>query len=102
MNAVCCLLSGLALAPATVHAADPVGSTDPAFTIIEPLMVFFALGMGLGGYIALGGENRYVDFFTPGLLAAYVMFNTAGECSNAEAGRQPRGNAPPTPHPAGC
>ncbi|MBI2093914.1 MAG: cellulase family glycosylhydrolase [Candidatus Omnitrophica bacterium] len=34
MNAVFCLLIGLALTPAAVYAADPTGSSDPTFSIV--------------------------------------------------------------------
>lgn len=52
-----------------------------AFTVIEPLLTFLALGIGLGNYVILGGDTRYLNFFAPGLLAAFAMFSSASECA---------------------
>lgn len=52
-------------------------------TFAQPLLFLSAMGLGLGGLIDdrstdLGGME-YIDFIAPGLLAASVMLNTAGE-----------------------
>ena len=52
-----------------------------AFTIIEPLIVLVAMGYGLGTYVQLSGEQTYVQFLAPGLVAAYAMWSSAAECS---------------------
>lgn len=50
-----------------------------AFSIIEPFMWFVSLGLGLGTYVALGGDMRYIDYLAPGLLAGAAMFSTSAE-----------------------
>ena len=55
--------------------------TQIAFTVIEPLLAFTALGLGLGSYVALGGDLEYKDFLAPGLVAAFAMFSSAAECA---------------------
>lgn len=52
-----------------------------AFTVVEPLITLTALGLGLGGYVALGSEGSYKEFLALGLLAAYAMFSSASECA---------------------
>ena len=44
-----------------------------AFSVIEPFTWFLAIGLGLGGYVVLGGDVRYVDFVAPGLLAGSAV-----------------------------
>lgn len=51
----------------------------PAF--VEPLFVLFAMGLGLGGYVALGGSESYLDFIAPGIVASYAMFSASFECA---------------------
>lgn len=50
-----------------------------AFSVIEPFTWFLAIGLGLGGYVVLGGDLRYVDFVAPGLLAGSAMFSSGAE-----------------------
>jgi lipooligosaccharide transport system permease protein len=40
-----------------------------------------ALGIGLGGLVDLGSDQRYVEFITPGLLTIYPMWAAVGECT---------------------
>lgn len=48
---------------------------------IEPWAVILALGLGLGRFVELEGEQRYVAFLGPGLLALFPMFAAVFECA---------------------
>jgi len=39
----------------------------------EPFVYFLAIGFGLGSYVRLGGQTRFVSFLAAGLLAALPM-----------------------------
>ncbi|MDA1010675.1 MAG: ABC transporter permease [Chloroflexi bacterium] len=41
---------------------------------IEPLVTLLGLGLGLGGYVSLGGDISYVQFLAPGMLMVFPMF----------------------------
>jgi lipooligosaccharide transport system permease protein len=41
---------------------------------IEPIVTLLGLGLGLGGYVALGGDVSYVQFLAPGMLMVFPMF----------------------------
>ncbi|MEX1023309.1 MAG: ABC transporter permease, partial [Dehalococcoidia bacterium] len=41
---------------------------------LEPIITLFGLGLGLGGYVTLGGELDYVQFLVPGMLMVFPMF----------------------------
>lgn len=41
---------------------------------LEPIIMFLALGLGLGTYVQLGGETEYIQFLGPGVLAMFAMF----------------------------
>ncbi|MDA0815159.1 MAG: ABC transporter permease [Chloroflexi bacterium] len=41
---------------------------------IEPLVTLLGLGLGLGGYVSLGGDRSYVQFLAPGMLMVFPMF----------------------------
>ncbi|MCK9486301.1 MAG: ABC transporter permease [Dehalococcoidia bacterium] len=41
---------------------------------IEPLVTLLGLGLGLGGYVSLGGDQEYVQFLAPGMLMVFPMF----------------------------
>ncbi len=55
-------------------------SEAPGF-IIEPVIVLLAMGVGLGAYVGLVDEQRYIDFIAPGIVAAYAMFSACFECT---------------------
>ena len=50
---------------------------------IEPLIILSALGFGLGFFIEIDelGEGSYLEFLTPGIIAAYTMFSATFECT---------------------
>lgn len=49
--------------------------------LIEPVIVIFALGLGLGQFVQLANGQDYVVFLAPGLLAMFPMFAATFECS---------------------
>lgn len=48
---------------------------------VEPLVILVALGLGLGSFIGVVGGQSYLQFLTPGIVAAYAMFTAAFECT---------------------
>jgi lipooligosaccharide transport system permease protein len=46
---------------------------------IEPIVTLIGLGLGLGGYVTLGGNEEYVQFLAPGMLMAFPMFTAMFE-----------------------
>ena len=42
---------------------------------IEPVIMFVAIGFGLGAYIQDIGELSYAEFLAPGVIASYAMFH---------------------------
>lgn len=48
--------------------------------LVEPLVTLFALGVGLGGLVDLGSDQRYIEFIAPGLLAVWPMWSASAEC----------------------
>jgi len=56
---------------------------EAIWPLAEPLITLLALGLGLGGLITrseLPGDQRYIDFIAPGILAVFPMWAAAGEC----------------------
>lgn len=49
--------------------------------LLEPVIVIFALGVGLGQFVELNGDQDYVEFLGPGLLAMFPMFAAVFECA---------------------
>jgi len=47
--------------------------------IFEPVIVLVGLGLGLGGFVELEGGQSYIQFITPGLMAAFAMWPTIAE-----------------------
>jgi len=52
----------------------------PGF-IVEPIIVLLAMGLGLGAYVGLINGQKYIEFVTPGIIAAYAMFSACFECT---------------------
>lgn len=50
-----------------------------AWSVVDPFMWFMSLGLGLGGFVALGGDRRYIDFLAPGLMAGAALFSSGTE-----------------------
>ena len=48
---------------------------------IEPVIMFVAIGFGLGAYIQDIGELSYAEFLAPGVIASYAMFHAT--CDSA-------------------
>lgn len=42
--------------------------------VLEPVMMFVALGLGLGTYVELTDDSDYIQFLGPGVLAMFTMF----------------------------
>ena len=55
-------------------------SEAPGF-VAEPIMILLAMGLGLGAYVGLIDGERYIEFITPGIIAAYAMFSASFECT---------------------
>jgi len=50
-------------------------------TIAEPLLVLLAMGFGLGTYVTGIGDQEYIEFIAPGIIASYGMFSACFECT---------------------
>ena len=55
--------------------------------ILGPLIVITALGLGLGGFVELDGDQSYIEFLTPGLLALFPMLWAMFDCGWGAFGR---------------
>ncbi|MBI1886290.1 MAG: ABC transporter permease [Chloroflexi bacterium] len=53
--------------------------SEIVWPIVDPLLTLLALGIGLGGLVELEGNQDYVDFIAPGLLAIWPMWSAAAE-----------------------
>lgn len=56
---------------------------EAIWPLAEPLITLLALGLGLGELITeteLPGDQRYIEFIAPGILAVFPMWAAAGEC----------------------
>ncbi len=56
---------------------------EAIWPLVEPLITLLALGLGLGELITeaeLPGDQRYIEFIAPGILAAFPMWSAAAEC----------------------
>ncbi|MBI2846901.1 MAG: ABC transporter permease [Chloroflexi bacterium] len=49
--------------------------------VAEPLIILAAMGFGLGGLVGKVNGQSYLAFVAPGVLASYVMFAAAFECT---------------------
>lgn len=50
-------------------------------TIIEPIIILVAMGLGLGAYVGAVDGQEYIQFMAPGIIAAFAMFSVFGECT---------------------
>ena len=48
--------------------------------IVEPILIILALGLGLGVFVELNGDETYMEFLAPGILSVYPMWAAVGEC----------------------
>ncbi|KPK47031.1 MAG: hypothetical protein AMJ77_04375 [Dehalococcoidia bacterium SM23_28_2] len=56
---------------------------EAIWPLAEPLITLLALGVGLGGLVSrseLPGDQRYIEFIAPGILAVFPMWTAAAEC----------------------
>lgn len=49
--------------------------------VIEPWLVLFGLGIGLGQFVSLDSGDHYLTFLAPGVLVIFPMFAAVFECS---------------------
>ena len=57
--------------------------TEGPASIIEPVIVLLAFGLGMGAYIGMVNGQEYIEFIAPGVIAAYAMFSAVFECTYA-------------------
>ena len=55
--------------------------------IIGPIIVITALGLGLGVFVELDGDQDYIEFLTPGMLALFPMLWAMFDCGWGAFGR---------------
>jgi lipooligosaccharide transport system permease protein len=55
--------------------------TETPGIVAEPVFVLLAMGLGLGAYVGLIGDQRYIDFVAPGIIASYGLFAASFECT---------------------
>lgn len=55
--------------------------TELVGQLVEPFIVVFALGLGLGQFVELESGEDYVHFLAPGIVALFPMFAAVFECS---------------------
>ncbi len=55
--------------------------------ILGPIIVITALGLGLGVFVELEGNERYLEFLIPGLLALFPMLWAMFDCGWGAYGR---------------
>ena len=58
-----------------------------ALPVLGPVMVITALGLGLGVFVELDGDQTYIEFLTPGILALFPMLWAMFECGWGAYGR---------------
>ena len=47
--------------------------------LAEPLIMILAMGLGLGSFVELTGDQEYIQFIAPGVMAVIPMFAGIGE-----------------------
>jgi len=52
-----------------------------AWPLVEPVLIMLGLGLGLGAFVQLSGDESYIKFLAPGLMAVYPMFSAVAECA---------------------
>ena len=50
-------------------------------SFIEPVLLLLAFGLGMGAFIGAIGDEQYINFIAPGMIASYAMFSASNECS---------------------
>lgn len=52
---------------------------EAMWPFFEPLVVFLGIGLGLGRFVELEGDQEYIQFITPGIMAAFAMWASIAE-----------------------
>jgi lipooligosaccharide transport system permease protein len=47
--------------------------------VVEPVIVMLGIGLGLGHFVELESGEAYIEFITPGILAAFTMWAAIAE-----------------------
>ena len=55
--------------------------TEAPGTVIEPVVMLVAMGLGLGAFVGLVNGQEYIEFIAPGVIASFAMFSVFGECT---------------------
>jgi len=55
--------------------------TEAPGMVAEPIFVLLAMGLGLGAYVGLIGDQKYIEFVAPGIIASYGLFAASFECT---------------------
>ena len=50
-------------------------------SFVEPVLLLLAFGLGMGAFIGAIGDEQYINFIAPGMIASYAMFSASNECS---------------------
>jgi lipooligosaccharide transport system permease protein len=52
---------------------------ETMWPVFEPLVVMLGLGLGLGRFVELESGQDYIEFITPGIMAAFPMWTAIAE-----------------------
>jgi lipooligosaccharide transport system permease protein len=52
---------------------------ETLWPVFEPLVVLLGIGLGLGRFVELEGGQEYIQFITPGIMAAFAMWAAIAE-----------------------
>jgi lipooligosaccharide transport system permease protein len=50
-------------------------------SFIEPVLILLAFGFAMGRYMGMIGDQQYINFIAPGMIASYAMFSASNECT---------------------
>jgi lipooligosaccharide transport system permease protein len=64
-----------------------IWKAEMIWPVFEPLLVLLGLGLGLGRFVELQGDMEYIQFITPGVMAAFPMWGTIAEAGWASYNR---------------
>jgi lipooligosaccharide transport system permease protein len=58
-----------------------VWKSELIWPLVEPLLTLIALGIGLGDFVEIEGQDSYIDYIAPGMLAVFPMWTAVSECA---------------------
>jgi lipooligosaccharide transport system permease protein len=58
-----------------------VWKSEVIWPFIEPFLTILALGVGLADFVQIEGFDEYIQYFGPGLIAVFPMWQATSECS---------------------